>query len=104
MQRVCGTDGAIRSHQAGLEGPFLVLPTGGIRRQDPYPSSPRNGSLPPRLALWENDFLPQQQQQRKNINAVDSDIHSPALSVAQDMDSQCSHQEKGKDRAVRERA
>lgn len=65
MQRVCGTDGAIRSHQAGLEGLFLVLPTGGIRRQDPYPGSPRNGSLPPRLALWENDFLPQQQQQRK---------------------------------------
>lgn len=39
----------------------------------------------------------------ENINAADSDSHSPALSVAQEMASQCSHQVKGKDRAARDR-
>lgn len=49
-----------------------MLPTGGIRRQDHYPSSPRNGSLPPRLTLLKSDFLPQQQQQKESAHAADS--------------------------------
>ena len=72
IQRVCGTDEDIRGHQAGQEGPFQELPTGGIRRWDCYPASPRNGFLPPRLTLLDSDFLLQQKQQKENVHAADT--------------------------------